>query len=560
MADELSRRALLGALGALTLRAHAEGRHPQDGSPAEASGNKVILSRFAPHGDGVADDLAAWQAAFKATPTGGVMHVSEGKYALSGPLTIDRTITLSLAEMSVTANAGFLTILAPNVTIVGAGGRKTVISQTATWEATGHDHWNIEAFGVIGLTVSGLGFDLFTDGPTASTTATGAINIRDSADHQSGSSDFSISQCWFRTRGSAPSTQNRFFGVFSGPPVGRTMNDGGRVCNNVFQQCKGRNVEIGYSKNIVAEGNLFLALGEDGAPNDAGGIAFRILGSENVAVLGNVIEAPASNSGFFGINVNGNSLNQQILVVGNAIRSSAALGSGCYGMRITNARNVCVLGNTVTYEGTAEETHGILIYTNVNSPCDEVFVQGNCVEGWHGSQIGIAENGGLIVSSITIRGNCTRGTQRRYEANNKDMTAHSVDISEGHRQVLQGWTAQGQALSGQGDLTLPDALARSGRLMPRNGSITALALGVGVGRLGGGITIKAEKSGDGGVTWKAIPGCLVELPGNAGSASAIFPPATCDFLAGDLLRLVAASPRQSNSQDVVLEAVMEVET
>jgi hypothetical protein len=337
------------------------------------------------------------------------------------------------------------------------------------------------------------------------------------------------------------------------------MNDGGRISNNIFQQCKGRNLEIGYSRNIVAEGNVFLALGEDGTPNDAGGIAFRILGSENIAVIGNVVDAPASNSGFYGINVNGNSLNQQILVVGNAIRSAASLGSGCYGMRITNARNVSIFGNTVTYEGSAQGTHGILLYTNVAFPCDDVFVQGNTVEGWKGAQIGIAENGGMIATNVTIRGNCTRGAQRHYVSTNRDMIANSVDISEGHRQLLYGFVAQGQALSEQVDQPLTDLVSPSGRLMPRNGSVTALAVSLGAGRSSGGITFRGEQSADGGATWKSIPGCVLDLPVNAGGASAIFVPAACAFVAGDLIRLVASGPPQAGNSEFALEAVIEVE-
>ncbi len=556
MLPDLSRRALLKAAGSLTILGQPDAEWPGPSRTRPQAGTAASVWQFGAPADGLQDDLPAFMAAFKATPAGGVMHVPQGTYLLSGPLVIDRTITLLLDALSVRADQGFLNVSADNVSVIGAGGRKTVITQTAIWQPTGSDHWNVEVFGVDGFAIEGVGFDLFTDGATVSTTTTGAINIRDTADRRVGSTNFEIASCWFRTRGSAPGTNNRFFGVFSGPPVGKTFNSGGRVVNNVFQQCKGRNVEFGYTRNAVAIGNVFLALGEDGSVNDAGGIAFRILGGENISVVGNVIEAPASNSGFYGININGNWLNRNIVVSGNVIRSSAALGAGCYGMRVCNARGISIVGNRVWYEGTAPDTHGILVYTNRKFPCDNVLIEGNWVEGWRGVQIGIAENAGVVATGITARNNHTEGTTRRYGTNNPDLLGNGINFSEGHRQTLFGWTVGNQMAAGAVGVALTDAATQRGRLMPRGGSITALAVNLATTTPGGTLHVAAQKSRDGGARWQPLTGCEVVLVAGDLSASMAFLPGAYTYAAGDLLRLTFSS-------DIVrqgLEACMEIET
>jgi len=559
MLHDLTRRTLIKAAGGLTMLGQPFGGWEPPARPRPALAGATTLDADGAPADGIQDDLPAFTAAFKATPAGGVMHIPMGTYRLSGPLLIDRTITLSLEAMTIRADQGFANVTADNVSILGAGGRKTVINQSATWQPTGNDHWNLQVFGVDGFSIEGVGFDIFTDGPTVSITTTGAIIIRDNAARQVGSTNFEVTACWFRTRGSAPGTNNRFFGIFSGPPVGKTFNSGGRVLNNVFQQCKGRNVEFGYTRNAVAMGNVFLALGEDGAINDAGGIAFRILAGENISVIGNVIEAPATNSGFYGININGNWLNRNIVVSGNVIRSSAALGAGCYGMRICNARGISIVGNRVWYEGNAPDSHGILVYTNKNFPCDNVLIDGNWVEGWQGLQIGIAENAGVIATGIVARNNHTTSAAHRYGTNNPDLLTNRVDFSEGHRQTLYGWSVTQQVGAGITSAPFSDGITPRGRLMPRGGSITALAVSLAVNPAGI-LTVGAQYSRDGGATWRPLSGCEVVLPAGATAASMAFMPGAYRYDAGDLIRLTMSSNVARGQAGEGIEACLEIET
>lgn len=132
--------------------------------------------------------------------------------------------------------------------------------------------------------------------------------------------------------------------------------------------------------------------------------------------------------------------------------------------------------------------------------------------------------------------------------------------ASGQRSWLPGHTQGGTVAAAQREVPLLDAIgAARGRLMPRPGSVTGLAINLRHARTGGALAVEVQRSSDGGQSYAPVSGAHIMLDTATHGARATFAPGACPFAAGDLLRLAISTSAEWGPTANELDAVVEVE-
>ena len=434
LANELYHR-FTGGLNALSLT------DQRDAALAEllATTPEVFnIKSFGAKVDGVTDDSTAIQATVDDAPSRAtvVVPVGSGACIVNTPIAVTEAKTL-IIEGAVTANNGFLSITGDDVHILGEG--SNLIQMTRTWNDGNSFLFLVHALGVRGLRIKNCGFLLTLTGTDDSVTDTkGVILIQDNAAGTVGSVDFGVTDNKIEVSATQPTTNQRSFSIFcwsrnADPTI---LAENGAIEGNKIFGGGSRIIQLALCKNVSVSANVIRGVS---MPVDSPSI--RLIGSQNIAVVGNTIEnSDAAAEGFTGVTVGGDNPSRNIAIVGNTVRSKANSGAGIIirGDPSGGATNISVVGNSLWYEGlNTTDIAGIRVLRAAAVPLQDILITANQTDGWTRTQVDVHNGGGGDPSNVLTVGNSLGqdidGIENPFGTNVSNRTTSRI-ITQGNNQ------------------------------------------------------------------------------------------------------------------------------
>lgn len=240
--------------------------------------------------------------------------------------------------------------------------------------------------------------------------------------------------------------------------------------------------------------------------------------------------------------------------------NSAAGGSNLSGILLNNAVNVQIHDG---YYGSASRD------ISVTGTASRLLIHQNLLTG---AAINLWEDGIGVKTEMLATGNVLVGatpysgaywlTAALAQPQFLTPVAFASDISAtgGYRQQSGGWKQDTTVAASQTDVVLTDTIATRGRVIARQGSITGVAVNLSSARTAGTLTVKVQRSTDGGATWATVVGPSVAISTNVKSGQATFGKDQYGFAAGDMLRLTVTTDGSFTPTANNLDACLEIET